>query len=44
MVSEPSGAATFFPVNDHPTDKATYTFHIEAPADQVVAANGLLVG
>ncbi len=43
VVSEPSGAATFFPVNDHPTDKATYTFRITAPEDQVVAANGLLV-
>jgi aminopeptidase N len=44
VVSEPTGAATFFPVNDHPTDKATYTFHVTAPSDQVVAANGLLVG
>ena len=34
---------TFFPVNDHPTDKATYTFRITAPEDQTVAANGLLV-
>jgi aminopeptidase N len=44
VVSEPSGAATFYPVNDHPSDKASYTFEITAPADQVVAANGLLVG
>jgi aminopeptidase N len=44
VVSEPAGAATFFPVNDHPTDKATYTFEVTAPEDQVVAANGLLVG
>ncbi|MEO7429126.1 MAG: M1 family metallopeptidase [Acidimicrobiales bacterium] len=44
VVSEPVGAATFFPVNDHPTDKATYTFKVTAPADQVVAANGLLTG
>jgi aminopeptidase N len=43
VVSEPTGASTFFPVNDHPTDKATYTFHITAPEDQTVAANGLLV-
>lgn len=42
VASEPTGAATFFPNNDHPTDKATYTFRITAPADQVVAANGLL--
>jgi len=44
VVNEPAGAATFFPVNDHPSDKATYTFEITAPADQVVAANGLLAG
>jgi len=44
VVAEPSGAATFFPVNDHPTDKATYTFTVTAPEDQVVVANGLLAG
>jgi aminopeptidase N len=44
VVSEPAGAATFFPVNDHPSDKATYTIEVTAPADQVVAANGLLAG
>ncbi|MGQ0432120.1 MAG: M1 family metallopeptidase [Microthrixaceae bacterium] len=42
VVSEPVGAVTFFPANDHPTDKATYTFVITAPADQTVVANGLL--
>ena len=44
VVSEPSGAQTFFPVSDHPTDKATYTIRVTAPEDQTVAANGLLVG
>ena len=44
VASEPSGAATFFAVNDHPSDKATYRFQITAPGDQTVAANGLLVG
>ena len=43
VVSEPAGAATFFPVNDHPTDKASYSFRITAPEDQVVVANGQLV-
>ena len=43
VVSEPSGASTFFPVNDHPTDKATYTFRVTAPEDQTVATNGRLV-
>lgn len=44
VVSEPAGAATFHPVNDHPTDKATYTIEVTAPEDQVVVASGLLVG
>jgi aminopeptidase N len=44
VVSEPAGAATFFPVNDHPRDKATYSFEITAPSNQVVATNGLPVG
>jgi aminopeptidase N len=44
VVSEPSGAATFFPGNDHPSDKATFTFEVEAAAEETVAANGLLVG
>jgi aminopeptidase N len=43
VVSEPSGAQTFFPVSDHPSDKATYTIRVTAPEDQTVAANGLLV-
>jgi aminopeptidase N len=44
VVSEPSGAGTFFPVNDHPTDKATYAFEITVPTGQVAATNGLLQG
>jgi aminopeptidase N len=44
VASEPSGAQTFFPVSDHPTDKATYTINVTAPEDQTVAANGLLAG
>ncbi len=44
VVSEPGGAATFFPVNDHPSDKATYTLRVTAPSDQTVAANGRLAG
>ncbi len=43
VASEPIGAMTFFPANDHPTDKATYTLRVTAPEDQAVAANGLLV-
>ncbi len=42
VVGEPSGAQTFFPANDHPRDKASFTFHVTAPGDQVVIANGSL--
>jgi len=43
VLSEPSGAMSWYPVNNHPLDKATYTFRITAPEPYVVAANGLLV-
>lgn len=43
VVSEPDGARAWFPSNDHPTDKATFTFELTVPADLQVAANGLLV-
>jgi aminopeptidase N len=42
VASEPSGASTWFPVNDHPLDKATYSFEITVPKPYIVAANGLL--
>lgn len=42
VASEPAGAANWYPVNDHPLDKATYTFIITVEAPWVVAANGLL--
>lgn len=41
VVSEPDGSATWFPVSDHPTDKATYTFEITVPEGLVAVANGL---
>lgn len=44
VVSEPDGSATWFPVNDHPTDKATYSFDITVPDGLVAVANGLLEG
>ncbi|MEZ4868828.1 MAG: M1 family metallopeptidase [Caldilineaceae bacterium] len=43
VISEPSGAMTWYPVNNHPADKATYTFTITVAKPYVVAANGLLV-
>jgi aminopeptidase N len=42
VASEPSGASLWYPVNDHPLDKANYTYEIIVPDKYVVAANGLL--
>ncbi len=42
VVSEPNGAQGWYPVNDHPIDKATYTFRITVPDPLQAAANGLL--
>jgi aminopeptidase N len=44
VLAEPSGAATWFPANDHPSDKATFTFRVTVPAGLAVAANGTLQG
>jgi aminopeptidase N len=41
VASEPDGAATFFPVNDHPSDKASYSIEVTAPEDLDVIANGV---
>src|SRR6185503_11535310 len=41
---EPHVAATWFPANDHPTDKASFTFHITVPTGLEAIANGVLVG
>lgn len=41
--SEASASDNWYPVNDHPLDKATYTFRITVPKPYVVAANGLLL-
>lgn len=43
VVSEPGGAATWFPGNDHPSDKATYDITVSVPGDLAVIANGVLV-
>jgi aminopeptidase N len=42
-IGEPVVAATWFPVNDHPRDKATYTIRISAPSALAALANGVLV-
>lgn len=42
VLSEPDGSASFYPVNDHPLDKASYTFRVTVPKPFEVAANGEL--
>jgi aminopeptidase N len=44
IMGEPESAATWFPVNDHPVDKATYTFRVRVPNGYEVIANGLPAG
>lgn len=43
VVSEMNGSPSWYPVNDHPRDKATYRFDITVPKPLVVAASGSLV-
>lgn len=42
VVSEPDGARSWFPCNDVPSDKATYTFRLTVPDTLTAAANGVL--
>lgn len=42
VLSQPDGAANYYPVNDHPIDKAAYTFRVTVPEPFEVAANGVL--
>ncbi|MFC4587280.1 M1 family metallopeptidase [Sphaerisporangium corydalis] len=44
VTSEPNGAKTWFPCNDHPADKATYEFDVTVPAGITVIANGEMRG
>jgi aminopeptidase N len=39
-VGEPALSHAWFPANDHPSDKATYTFRVTVPRGLEVAANG----
>ncbi len=41
VASEPSGAKSWFPSNNHPSDKATFTFVITADSDLTAVANGV---
>ncbi len=44
VVSEPEGSMTWYPVSDHQTDKASYSFEITVPQGKVAVANGVPVG
>ena len=40
IAGQPEGAATWFPANDHPLDKAAFTFKVSVPKGLEVIANG----
>jgi aminopeptidase N len=42
VVNEPQGSPGWYPVNDNPQDKATYTFRVTVPKGLTVMANGVL--
>jgi aminopeptidase N len=42
VVAEPRGAPTWYPANDHPTDKATFRFEVQVPRGLEAVANGRL--
>ncbi|WP_282792331.1 M1 family metallopeptidase [Streptomyces sp. CC224B] len=41
MANQADAAHRVFPCNDHPADKARFTFHVTAPKELTVVANGL---
>ena len=41
-IGQPQSAAAWFPVNDHPRDKATYTIAISVPSNLAALSNGVL--
>ena len=41
-LSEPDGAHTWFPCNDHPTDKATFHMAVDVPEGLTAVGNGVL--
>ena len=43
-VNEPDGTSTWLPVNDHPTDKATWRFEVTVPQGLSAISNGELEG
>jgi aminopeptidase N len=43
MGDEPNASSTWFPSNDHPSDKASFTFRVTVPRGLSVMSNGRLV-
>ena len=43
VASQPIGAPSWYPCNDHPADKASYRIAVTAPSAYTVVANGRLV-
>ncbi len=43
FANQPDGASTWYPCNDHPLDRATYTFHLTVPPSYTGVANGIPV-
>ncbi len=41
-LNQPDGAHYWFPCNDHPSDKASFSFDIQVPAKYTAVANGQL--
>jgi aminopeptidase N len=44
VLSEPRGAPSWFPCNDHPSDKASFSIAVTVPRGRRAASNGLLMG
>lgn len=42
VMGEPIAASTYHPANDHPSDKATFTYRITAPSELTAVAVGTL--
>jgi hypothetical protein len=43
-IGEPHVAATWFPANDHPRDKASFTIKVTVPSGLEAMSNGILLG
>jgi aminopeptidase N len=44
VACEPDAAHTWFPSDDHPSDKASFRFHVTVPTGTRVVANGTYLG